>query len=163
MWYTKFMASVHTVTNYIISRVAEERRDLSLLKLQKLLYYVQAWYLVHHDGQALFDNDFQAWVHGPVCREVYDRFATKFRLYDCVGLSDIGENADVSELSEAETTFVNEVLEVYASFTGSQLEQLTHSEAPWIEARAGLSPTARCERVISRERMREYYAARIAS
>lgn len=155
------MATVEHVTNYIIARVVEDNHDLSLLKLQKLLYYVQAWYLVYNDGNPLFDNDFQAWVHGPVCREVYDRFNIKYRLYDSLSSEEIGDNLDVSGLSADELSFIDSVLDVYARYSGTQLEQLTHRELPWREARGNISPAARCENIISRSVMKDFYAKRL--
>lgn len=152
------MASVEAVTDYIISRVSEEARGLSILKLQKLLYYSQAWYLVYHDARPLFEEDFQAWIHGPVCRSVYDRFNQEYRLYDIVSLKDV---QSPPQLGEEETAFINEVLDVYAVLTGSQLESLTHQEEPWIAAREGLPLTARCENIISKQSMARYYGARV--
>jgi len=56
---------------YIIN--SKKYTNLSHLKLQKLLYYIQSWHLVFFDKK-LFDDDFQAWVHGPVSRKIYDTF-----------------------------------------------------------------------------------------
>lgn len=156
------MPPVNQVTNYVIAHVAEDKHSLSLLKLQKLLYYIQAWHLVHFDGEPLFDNDFQAWVHGPVCREVYDRFSDSHRLYDSVTAADIGNNPDVSAITAQNVNFINAVLDVYAKYSGTQLEQLTHCERPWQEARGNLSPAAHCENIISRKTMREFYSARLS-
>ena len=156
------MPPVTQVTNYVIARIAEDKYSLSLLKLQKILYYIQAWHLVYFDGVPMFENDFQAWVHGPVCREVYDRFNINHRLYDNVTLSDIGDSPDVSEVTEQDIDFINAVLDVYAKYSGAQLEQLTHSERPWLEARGNLSPAAHCENIISRVTMRNHYSARVS-
>ena len=68
------MMNVNDVVDYIILRVnADEQNVLINLKLQKLLFYTQAWHLAIHSDR-LFDGEFQAWVHGPVNREIYDRF-----------------------------------------------------------------------------------------
>ena len=69
------MNSIHDITDYIILRVKSEDRFASLinLKLQKLLYYVQAWsYGINK--KPMFDGEFEAWIHGPVNREIYNRF-----------------------------------------------------------------------------------------
>lgn len=152
------MVSVEEVTDYIISRLLEGERELSLLKLQKLLYYTQAWYLVHHHGNPLFREDFEAWVHGPVCRAVYNRFCDKYRLYDTVNLEDA---AHTITLSCDDLEFINEVLDVYAHYTGSQLEQLTHQERPWRETRGSIPLSARCDKIIPKDLMRTYYGARV--
>ena len=46
---------------------------ISPKKLQKLLRYVEAWYLVNFEGNSLIDEDFEAWIHGPVVPEVYKK------------------------------------------------------------------------------------------
>ena len=43
------------------------------LKIQKLVYYTQAWYLANFDTP-LFDEDMQAWTHGPVAPSVYEKY-----------------------------------------------------------------------------------------
>ena len=48
----------------------EHGSPVSNLKLQKLLYYAQAWHLAFF-GAPLFDEDFEAWVHGPVVPRVF--------------------------------------------------------------------------------------------
>jgi uncharacterized phage-associated protein len=52
-------------------------------------------------------------------------------------------------------------LETYAKLSGVQLEEMTHKETPWIEARKGYRSSQRCEEPINAEVMREYYAARL--
>ncbi len=65
--------SIHNVADYLISKADAEAGDnVTHLKVQKLAYYAQAWYLAIKDRR-LFDNDFEAWVHGPVARELFDR------------------------------------------------------------------------------------------
>ena len=67
----------------------------------------------------------------------------------------------MDDVSELDSGHLNDVLEAYAQFRGSQLEALTHSEEPWKEARQGYRPSERCEREISETTMQRYYAARL--
>ncbi|MNG32743.1 hypothetical protein D3C84_1188320 [compost metagenome] len=53
---------------------------------------------------------------------------------------------------------INEILEAYGDFSGVQLENMTHAEAPWIKARGNLRSYERCENEIDEELMREFYA-----
>ena len=64
------------VANYIIWFVNNktDNRDLTPLKLQKILYYVQANYLATHNGVALFDDSIEKWQYGPVVPSVYHEF-----------------------------------------------------------------------------------------
>ena len=47
--------------------------DISNLKLQKLIYYAQAFHLAIYE-LPFFDEDFEAWTHGPVCPEIYHKY-----------------------------------------------------------------------------------------
>jgi uncharacterized phage-associated protein len=146
--------------DYIIVRLSEGGVFLNVLKLHKLLYYCQAWSLAFGRGR-LFPSYFQAWVHGPVSRDIYDRFVQSKALYSPVTISDIRPGFDPLALAEHERAVLNSVLEVYAPLTGDQLEEMTHREDPWIEARRGVTPSARSDSMISEDTMKKFYAARL--
>ena len=61
------MVSAHDVAAYILRK----QGPLSAMKLQKLVYYAQAWSTVW-DDQPLFSEAVEAWANGPVVRELYD-------------------------------------------------------------------------------------------
>ncbi|MGY3578924.1 Panacea domain-containing protein [Bradyrhizobium sp. USDA 4504] len=153
--------NIQDACDYIIVRFTEDGGYLNVLKLHKLLYYCQAWSLAFGRGPLFPQHSFQAWVHGPVNRAVYDRFVQTKAMYSAVGLTDVRAGFDPMGLAEADRAFINSVLEVYAPLSGDQLEEMTHREEPWIEARAGVSPSARCETVIRNETMQRYYAGRL--
>lgn len=146
--------------DYIIVKLSEGGIFLNVLKLHKLLYYCQAWSLAFGRGR-LFPSAFQAWVHGPVSREIYDRFVRSKALYSTVGVGDVRVGFNPHTLPETERALINSVLEVYAPLSGDQLEEMTHREDPWIEARRGVLPSARSENYISEMTMQNYYAARL--
>jgi uncharacterized phage-associated protein len=125
---------------------------LTHLKLQKLVYYAEAWSLVLRD-ESLVSDQFEAWVHGPAIRGLYARFADH-------GCNPIGPDAaasDPSTLPEDVQELLDEVWEVYGQFSAKKLELLTHSEKPWIEAREGCRPLEKSSRSISKRTMKEYY------
>jgi uncharacterized phage-associated protein len=154
-------AEVNDVCDYIILMCCEAGEKLNLLKLQKLLYYVQAWGLAF-DGEPFFDGKFQAWVHGPVNRQIFDRFKDSKTLYSRVGIEDILPDFDPDTKFTAEHRHhIQSVLEVYASLGDSDLEAQTHSEDPWIQARGDCRPTQRCEAEISEETMGAFYKKRM--
>lgn len=133
-------------------------------KLQKLLYYVKVWGLVYFEDGVLSD-EFEAWVHGPVCPVVYQAYKKYgFGLID----SDMSEEqamdfvADFKTMRETEglsekMDLVDAVFDKYGQITSLQLELLTHQEDPWKEARHGLSPIENGHCVFSDELMRKYY------
>jgi uncharacterized phage-associated protein len=145
------MATINQVCDYIILMCRSGGEQLNVLKLQKLLYYVQAWNLAF-TGKPLFDGKFQAWVHGPVNREIFDRFAATKSLYAAV------EEADITA---EERLHIDNVLEIYAPFSGSDLEAQAHAEEPWIRARKNCRPTERCAVELDEALMGEYYKKRL--
>jgi uncharacterized phage-associated protein len=148
------------VCDYVIHRLCAAGSHLNFLKLQKLMYYVQAWYLAFY-GKPLFPGKFQAWVHGPVNRELYDRFKPTKSLYSEVSSTDVFPGFDPSLLPDEVRNHVHSVLDVYAQYTGSQLEEMTHREEPWLKARIGCRPAERCEREIDESLMASYYRSRL--
>lgn len=154
------MATLNDACDYIISKT--EQDGLNLLKLQKLLYYCQAWHLAFEKG-SLFEGRFQAWVHGPVNRQIYDRFKDSKFLYSVVSASDIQPDFSYEKLTVDERAQIDAVLSVYARFTSDQLEEMTHREDPWIIARGGIPLHERCENEIDESLMEEYYKARLTA
>jgi uncharacterized phage-associated protein len=149
--------SVHAAADYFVHKVDREAGDdMTHFKLQKMLYYAQAWYLAMHD-ERLFDNAFEGWVHGPVCREIYDRFRH-------LGWSPIAvEDAASTTIpfDEEISAFLDEVWEVYGQYTAAKLEQMTHQEEPWLEARHGCSPTTSGHTELNDDTMRSFYRMRM--
>ena len=152
--------SIHDVCDFIIHRATAGGVALSHIKLQKLLYYVQAWKLAF-DEQTLFDGKFQAWVHGPVNREIYDRFVSTKSLYSPVCAEDMRSQDFLNRLSEDDLAHIENVLETYMAFSGTQLEEMTHKEQPWIEARVGLPDNARCGNHLDEKTMMTFYRSRL--
>lgn len=139
------------VAKYFLCRVDREAGDtISPLKLQKLVYYAQAWSLVLRD-EPLFQQNIQAWPHGPV---VYDVWNT-YKEYKHTAIP----QPDACELdfTDDELEVLEEVWNTYGELSARQLVHLTHSEQPWIEARQGLDPEEKSQEVILHETMKSYY------
>ena len=139
------MAAVSDVAQCIL----ELTGPISSWKLQKLVYYSQAWHAIWED-RALFNARIEAWANGPVCRELYDRHRGEFIVTSF-------EGADCSRLDEGERETVSLVVDFYGKFDGQRLSDLTHMESPWKNARSGLSPSERSNVEITLEAMSEYY------
>lgn len=149
------VTSANAVADYFIRFSHEVGDPITNLKLQKLVYYAQAWYLALH-GERLIPDAFQAWVHGPVCYPLYQRF----RGY---GWNPISEGVAAPRLPDGVEEHLREVMEAYGGFSAWDLERLTHAEEPWIRARAGLPLDQPSNNVISEDDMRTFYAARAAA
>ncbi|HEX2201715.1 MAG TPA: type II toxin-antitoxin system antitoxin SocA domain-containing protein [Longimicrobium sp.] len=149
------VTSRNVVADYFVRFSHEVGDPITNLKLQKLVYYAQAWHLALQ-GERLIADPFQAWVHGPVCPPLYQRF----RPY---GWNPISESVERPALPDAVEAHLREVMEVYGGFSAWELERLTHAEAPWRNARGDLAPDEASTRVISEDDMRSFYAARAAA
>ena len=126
------------------------------LRLQKLLFYTQAWYLALPEfDRPLFDDRIEAWIHGPAQPATYGRF--KEFGYGPIKL----EHTCSPVLSLSIAKHLENVMAAYGHFTAFQLEQMTHAEQPWLEARAGLAPDQPSSNIISHETMKRYYRARL--
>jgi uncharacterized phage-associated protein len=141
------MAAVIDVAQCILQLTG----PISSWKLQKLVYYAQAWHSVWED-EPLFNATIEAWANGPVCKELYERHRGTFTVSSFVG-------ADCERLTEDEQETIEKIVEYYGQFDGQKLSDLTHMEPPWKNARAGLSPSERGNAEITLEAMSEYYGS----
>lgn len=144
------MVSCSSIADYFIWLANETGSFISNLKLQKLVYYAQAWHLALRD-RPLFDDDFQAWVHGPVIPLLYQQ-------YKSFGWQPILKEIE-PHLPQDVLEFLEEVAQEYFSCDAYALERMTHAEEPWKLAREDLPPDAPSDSVIRKEWMKEYYRA----
>lgn len=117
-------------------------------KLQKLVYYSQAWSLVWSEAP-LFSDRIEAWRGGPVVPELYKRHEHQFLVETVGGAPDV--------LSDVQRKTIDSVLLYYGPHTSEWLSQLTHLEKPWIQARGGLPPEAHGNEEITLQAMADFY------
>lgn len=140
------MTRAADVAKYILEKVG----PVTAMKLQKLVYYSQAWSLVW-DERPLFSDEIQAWRNGPVVPELYAQHRGMFK----VTASDV--SGDSGHLDELARETVDIVLDYYNGHSAQYLSDLTHLEDPWIKARKGCDAGENSEAVISHASMAEYY------
>jgi len=149
MRYVPDIASPKDISSFFILECRERGDLLTNLKLQKLLYYAQAWHLALLN-KPLFAEDFQAWVHGPVLPSQYQRFKkSEWR--------PIAEDISAPKLSSEVIIHLKEIVNVFGVETASALELMTHNEQPWKEARRGIAADEPSTAIISKETMRLFY------
>lgn len=137
------------IVDYLLCECRERGEMLTNLKLQKLLFYAQAWHLALKE-QELFAEDFQAWVHGPVLVSQYHKFKDfKWKPIDV--------ELERPDLGEELNSFLDEIVDVFGSENAVALEIMTHREPPWREARGDLAPHEPGNNYISKKTMAEYY------
>lgn len=140
------MANVFDVAKYIL----EKQGEMTAMKLQKLVYYSQAWHAVWEE-KTLFDEQIQAWINGPVVPALYELHRGKF----LVNSTSITLSKQI--LTDSEKDSIDTVLSFYGDKSSQWLSDLTHSETPWKSAREGLATDERGNREITIRTMAEYY------
>ncbi|GAA4828174.1 DUF4065 domain-containing protein [Paenibacillus vulneris] len=145
------IVSVFDVANYFLQKSdPNSERSITHLKLQKLVYYAQAWHLAII-GNSLFNEKIEAWVHGPVCPDLYSRY----KIYG-FGVIRPAKN-QTTNIPKDTRDLLDEVWQVYGALSGVALESLTHKERPWQQARGNLSDFSPSNNVITNDSMRTYY------
>jgi len=140
------MANVTDVASYILAH----RGPMTAMKLQKLVYYSQAWSLVW-DDKPLFPERIEAWAMGPVVPLLYAYHRGQYQVNEING-------GNPGALDREERKTVDAVLEFYGDKSSQWLSDLTHQEKPWQDARKGCDPGEFCENEITQASMAEYYS-----
>ncbi|WP_319778404.1 type II toxin-antitoxin system antitoxin SocA domain-containing protein [Maridesulfovibrio sp.] len=140
------MANCLDVAAYIL----EQKKELTTIKLQKLVYYSQAWSLVW-DEAPLFAEPIQAWANGPVVPSLFAKHRGQFKI-------NLIEDGNSSNLSADEKETIDSVLKTYGDKSAQWLVALTHLEKPWLDARAGCPDGSSCNTEITQSAMAEYYS-----
>lgn len=140
------MADVRDVAEYILKK----RGPMSTWKLQKLVYYSQAWHLVWEDDP-LFGDRIEAWANGPVIPNLYHLHQGRFKI------STIGGNTKTLDKNERET--IDVIVKHYGPRSPDYLSQLTHLEKPWRKARRSIPDGERSSSEITKESMADYYSS----
>ena len=142
------MTDVFDVAHYIL----DQKGQITTVKLQKLVYYCQAWSLVW-DEEPLFNDLIQAWANGPVVPVLFAAHKGKFR----VSSLDFPQG-NSTNLSPQQKETIDNVLKYYSAKTAQWLVDLTHLEDPWREARGNCGCGEACSNEITQGSMMEYYS-----
>lgn len=142
--------NINTIVNYILRRIPVTNK-----KLQKLVYYAYAWYIVENNDSdnirnVLFREQPEAWIHGPVFPILYDR-------YKEYGRNTIAIPDEVIEVERDLEVFLDEIIDVFGPYDGDQLELMTHNELPWQKARGNSKSNEISTNLIDLKDIYNYY------
>jgi uncharacterized phage-associated protein len=142
-----------TIADYFRARSNPEVGDLlSNLKLQKLCYYAAGVSAAvrQNDNIPLFAERIEAWQHGPVIPAEYHRFKE-------YGSGDIPpvQDMDIEEIEPRDRLVLDDVYNFYGQYSAWKLRNMTHEEAPWVNA------FARDDKTIYTAELREYFAGEV--
>lgn len=140
--------NVTEIANWFINELHPEP-----LKLQKLLYFAQGYSYAFND-KPLFDEDIEAWVHGPVVPSVYYKY--KNFVFNPITIEHENVNLDNETLE-----ILNYVKNNFSKYDSKYLEEMTHNQEPWILSREGLDPDERSDKTISKESISAFFLSNI--
>lgn len=150
------MINYDELASYIIMKCNKDNKDISNKKLQKMVFYCQAYHIARYK-EKLIDNEFEAWVHGAVLPVLYND-------YSCYGYRNINiyneeeYNNSRNNLGEYLSDFLDRIIDKFSSLSANEIEDLNHNELPWQEARTGYAANENCNEVISEECIYNYYS-----
>lgn len=140
---------IDEVTQYLIANLS----DVTPLALQKLLYYSQGFFTVFHE-EYLFEDDCEAWLHGPVYKEIYHKYK------DC-GYNPIDnriiKDTKKLDLTDKEKEILDAIIKNFGCYSGKVLEKMTHAELPWIEVRKGIPGNVGSTKLIPKALISNYF------
>ncbi len=140
---------IQTLANWFLAK-----GPMTHKKLQKITYYAVAWGWALMDKSIVTDDRFEAWVHGPVAPALYETYRGN-------GWNDIAavDATTLPALSNDLAELLESVWITYGDKSGNELEALSHSEKPWVEARAGLESHVRSDNPIDPQTMKSFYGS----
>ena len=139
---------IDSACNYIISRSIE----ITPLALQKLLYFAQSFHKIFI-GKFMFNEECEAWVHGPVYREIY----FKYKDHGYNPIDDNQKQFECFDLSDSEKEVIDAVINYFGCYSGKILEKMTHATTPWKETRVGLTDEEVSNRIIRKDMIEKYF------
>ena len=145
------------ITAIMIAKYFLTKESMTQKKLQKLVYYAYAWYIVSFNNNVnriknlLFIEKPEAWVHGPVFRTLYDA-------YRAYGWNNIPKVDNYNFKDKGLEKFLDSIWDIFGKYDGNELEVMTHKETPWIKARNGISAIAPSTEKINKEDIYLYYS-----
>lgn len=141
-----------TKIDLTIEYLLSQCEDITPLALQKALYYIQGFYYAFYKT-FLFSEECEAWVHGPVYRDIYFRYRD-YKFDPIEGSHEF----DDSVFSSSEKAILDSVVKNICCFSGKVLEIFTHTEAPWLSTRGELPENVSSDRTIQKEQIGNYFS-----
>lgn len=159
-------ANILDVAHLVVLAASQKGIGVTPLKLQKLLYYLQAWNLVFFNTP-VFQDEPEAWVNGPVYRKVYDHYRD-YQMYEFIKIAPeeklhiderVAEIVRAIGFEASQQELFDEIISKYGKMASADLGLRTHSEDPWKDARKGLGIFDYSNNVITHASMAKYYCS----
>lgn len=139
------MYDVLDVCRYVINYSNDKEYGVSNLKLQKLLYFIQAYFLISKPNSKCFGEKIEAWDFGPVIPCAYHEYKqygsrnipyiSTYYKFDKTNIWNTERVLfDSSIIAQKDKELINEVVDTFSSYSATDLITLTHNQSPWIDA-----------------------------
>jgi len=136
--------NVLDVCRHVINYSNNKDYGISNLKLQKVLYFIQAYFLISTNKQC-FKEKIEAWDFGPVVPEAYREYK-QFGSGDIPTISFVVDfdkdniwNSKVQQyeddvIASVDKVMIEAVVDKFADYSATDLVSITHRQAPWKNA-----------------------------
>ena len=118
------------IANYIIEYEHSKKRFINNLKLQKLLYFVQAQFLIDYD-EPCFNDRIEAWSFGPVVPDVYHAY----KIYGSLDITKLEDDINIDDIVHEHKETINSVAETFSDTPVYEMVDITHHQTPWMRAK----------------------------
>lgn len=132
------------ICRHVINYSNQKGYGVSNLKLQKLLYFIQAYFLLT-EKEPCFSDKIEAWDIGPVVTAAYREYK-QFGSCDIPTITHVIEKDSNDIWASRIVPFYDEVLtqedkrtaeivvDKFSDYSTTDLVELTHDQKPWIDA-----------------------------
>lgn len=150
------MVNYEELADYIIMKCNKDGKEISNLKLQKMIFYCQAYHIAKYK-ERLIDCNFEAWKHGAVLPALYHDYCSYG--YSNINIFNLEKyNEIIKNFGEYLIGFLDKIIDKFSSMSADAIRTLNHNEEPWKRAREGYLPSENCNKIIDEELMNKYYS-----
>lgn len=122
------MTKAADVADFFIELAQSDENDtITNLRINKLLYFAQAWYMARFD-KPLFEEDFEAWDLGPVIPSIYKKYKENGKN----NIDYVSDSYNVNNFNDDELNTLIDVFNYYGKYSTTELVNKTHDNGtPW--------------------------------
>ena len=137
--------NVLDVCRYVINYSNKHDYGISNLKLQKVLYFIQAYFLTNKKSHTpCFNEKIEAWDFGPVVPEAYHEYKQygsgdipTIKSYILLDNENIWNSKRVlcndDVITNEDKNLIDKVVDKFSDYSATDLVSLTHRQSPWID------------------------------
>ena len=152
------------LTQYIIAYVG----PVNQMQLQKMVYCLESYHLVSFN-QSLVEDEFEAWMKGPISLKIWNYYKNICLVFDPIDLKKISpedfsaiEQKIKKALHPEQVNLINKVLDQTIGLTEYELECLIQQDEAWQAARKGYDTATICRELISKDKVKAFYSRQLS-